>query len=75
MSEISKKETVAMLYKNEKVSLAKAASIAGVFLTRMKEILMVKGIKIRLGVEGVRELKEYCETLKINIGCIAYKFK
>ncbi len=62
MSEKSKKETAAALYKEEKVSLAKAASIAGVSLAGMKEILMEKGIKIRLGVEGVRELKEDCET-------------
>ncbi len=75
MSERRKKETAAVLYKEEKVSLARAASIAGVSLTGMKEILMEKGIKPRLGVEGVRELKEDCETLKINIGCIAYKFK
>ena len=59
---ISVKETAAALYKEEKVSLARAAGIAGVSLTGMKEILMEKGIKIRLGTEGVRELKEDCET-------------
>lgn len=64
MSERSKKETAAALYKEEKVSFARAASIAGVSLTGMNEILMEEGIKIRLGVEGVRELKEDCETLK-----------
>ncbi len=44
ISEISKKETAAALYKEEEVSLAKAASIACVSLIRMKEILMEKGI-------------------------------
>lgn len=75
MSERSKKEITAALYREEKVSLAKAASIAGVSLTGMKEILIEKGIKIRLGVEGVQELEKDCETLKTNIDRIGYKFK
>jgi len=52
------------LYREKKISFAKAASIAGVSLTRMKEILLEKGINPRLGVEGVSELEEDYETLK-----------
>ena len=52
------------LYRDKKISLAKAASIAGVSLVRMKEILLEKGINPRLGVEGVIELEEDYETLK-----------
>jgi len=58
LREYDDKEIAAGLYRQEKVSLAKAAGIAGVSITRMKEILIEKGIKPRLGVEGVRELYE-----------------
>lgn len=64
LREYDEKEIAAALYKEGKVSLAKAASIAGVSLTKMKEILIGKGINPRLGVEGVRELKEDYDTLK-----------
>ncbi|MBU4373370.1 MAG: UPF0175 family protein [Euryarchaeota archaeon] len=60
----NEKEIAIALYRQQKVSLARAASIAGISLTRMKEILLEKGINPRLGVEGVRELKEDYETLK-----------
>ncbi len=62
--EYDEKEIAAELYREGKVSIAKAANIAGVSLSRMKKILMEKGINPRLGVEGVRELKEDYETLK-----------
>ena len=58
------KEIALALYRQKKISLAKAASIAGVSLTRMKEILLEKGVKPRLGVEGLRELERDYETLK-----------
>lgn len=61
---LDKKDQAAALYKEGRASLAKAASIAGVSLTRMKEILAEKGIKLRLGIEGVRTLKKDYETLK-----------
>ncbi len=64
LREYDEKEIAVGLYRQEKVSLAKAAGIAGVSITRMKEILIEKGIKPRLGVEGVRELYEDYETLK-----------
>ena len=58
------KEQAAALYKEGRASLAKAASIGGVSVIRMKKILMEKRIKPRLGVEGVQEFKEDCEILK-----------
>ncbi len=64
LQEYDEKEIAVALYRDGKVSLAKAASIAGVSLTKMKEILMEKGINPRLGVEGVHELKEDYQTLK-----------
>ena len=58
------KDQAAALYKEGRASLAKAASIAGVSIVRMKQILMEKGISPRLGAEDVKALKEDCETLK-----------
>ncbi len=64
LREYDEKEIAVELYRQEKISLAKAAGIAGVSITKMKEILIEKGIKSGLGVEGVRELYEDYETLK-----------
>ncbi len=57
LRDYDEKELAVALYRQEKISLARAASIASVSLTRMKEILIERGINPRLGVEGVRELK------------------
>jgi len=51
-------------YRERKISLAKAASMAGISLTEMKEFLLKKGINPRLGVEDVRELEEDYEALR-----------
>lgn len=64
LKEYDEKEIAVSLYREEKASLAKAASIAGVSSTTMKQILNERGILIRLGVEGPGELKEDYETLK-----------
>jgi predicted HTH domain antitoxin len=66
LRDYDEKELAVMLYRQEKISLAKAAGIAGVSLTGMKKLLMEGGINPRLGVEGVRELKEDYETLKVK---------
>ncbi len=58
LSEFDDKDIAAQLYRQEKVSLAKAAEIAGVSITGMKKILIEKGIRPRLGVEGKKELYE-----------------
>lgn len=64
MSEGSKKMIAVALYMEKKISLAKAANMAGISLTEMKELLLEKGINPRLGVEGVGELEGDCETLR-----------
>jgi Arc/MetJ-type ribon-helix-helix transcriptional regulator len=64
LRDYDEKEIAVALYREKKISFAKAASIAGVSLDRMKEILLEKGINPRLGAEGVRELEEDYETLK-----------
>ena len=64
LRDYDEKEIAVALYREKKISFAKAASIAGVSLNRMKDILLEKGINPRLGVEGVRELEEDYETLK-----------
>ena len=51
-------------YRERKISLAKAASMAGISLNERKECLMEKGINPRLGVEDVRELEEDYEALR-----------
>ncbi|NOR49038.1 MAG: hypothetical protein GQ533_13530 [Methanosarcinaceae archaeon] len=64
MKEYDKIEIAVNLYKTEKVSIAKAADIAGISYISMKEILVEKGINPRLGAEGVEELKSDYLALK-----------
>ena len=56
-------------YQTEEISLAKAASLAGVSWAQMKDILVVHGIQPRLGPgtledaeQEVRALREHFET-------------
>ncbi len=58
------KEVAVAHYMERKISLAKAASMAGISLTEMKEFLLEKGIIPRIGVEDVRELEEDYEALR-----------
>jgi len=51
-------------YQNENLSLAKAASLAGVSWAQMKEILIERGIQPRLGPESVEEAREEVEALR-----------
>jgi predicted HTH domain antitoxin len=51
-------------YKKENISLAKAASIAGVSWAQMKDILLEKGISLRLGVETLIEAKNDIQALR-----------
>lgn len=44
------------LYRKEKVSLGKAAEIAGIGYEKMKEILIERGISIRRGPQTTNEL-------------------
>ncbi len=50
-------------YQQQKVSLAKAAAVAGVCWIEMKNILLEKGIQPRLGCETLAEAKEEVDTL------------
>jgi len=51
-------------YQTEGLSLAKAASMAGVSWAQMKDILMEHGIQVRLGPETVEEAAEEAQVLR-----------
>jgi predicted HTH domain antitoxin len=53
-------------YQLESLSVAKAASIAGVSFDRMKEILSQRGISIGLGPTTVAEAREEFDNLQQN---------
>ena len=53
------------LYKEEEISLEKAAEIAGVNVVQFKEILSQKGVTRWVGT-GVDELKRKTEELKLS---------
>lgn len=46
------------------LSLAKAASLAGVSFERMKEILASRGIPLRLGPETIEEARKEVKTME-----------
>ena len=64
MKEYDTKEIAVTLYKAEKISLAKAAEIAGVSSIEMKKILVEKGINPRWGAESAEKLRKDYLTLK-----------
>jgi len=45
-------------YRNEDMSLAKAVALAGVSWERMREILLSRGVRLRLGPESEAEALE-----------------
>ena len=49
-------------YQTEAISLARAASLAGVSWAQMREILMERGIQPRLGPETVAEAQQEVQT-------------
>jgi predicted HTH domain antitoxin len=51
-------------YQTEEISLAKAASLAGVSWAQMKDILVERGIQPRLGPETIEEAEEEVRTLR-----------
>jgi len=51
-------------YQTEEISLAKAASLAGVSWAQMKDILVERGIQPRLGPETIKEAQEEVEALR-----------
>jgi predicted HTH domain antitoxin len=50
-------------YQTEDISLARAASLAGVSFDRMKEILVSRGIQPRLGPETEEEAQKEIQVL------------
>jgi predicted HTH domain antitoxin len=51
-------------YQTEEISLAKAASLAGVSWAQMKDILVEQGIQPRLGPETIEEAEKEVEALR-----------
>jgi len=51
-------------YQHERISLAKAASLAGVSWAQMKDILLERGISPRLGVETLEEAQHDIHVLR-----------
>jgi len=51
-------------YRNEDISLGKAAEIAGVSWDEMKDLLLEHGIAPRLGPQSMDELKEEIEAIE-----------
>lgn len=51
-------------YQNEQLSLAKAASLAGVSWAQMRDILLEKGIPLQLGPENEADAQEEVAQLR-----------
>lgn len=51
-------------YRNEEVSLAKAAALAGVSWERMREILLSRGVQPHLGPETEEEAYEEIQAME-----------
>ena len=51
-------------YQTQAISLAKAATVAGVSFDRMKELLIKRGIQPRLGPESVEEALQELEVIE-----------
>lgn len=54
-------------YETEDISLALAASLAGVSWPEMREILIERNVSVRLGPETVDEAREEVETLRSEL--------
>jgi len=51
-------------YQTQAISLAKAASLAGVSWAQMKDILLERGIQPRLGPETLQEAQQEAQALR-----------
>ena len=51
-------------YQRDEISLAKAASLAGVSWQQMREILLEHSVPLRLGPESLNEAKSEVEALR-----------
>ncbi|MHC1575704.1 MAG: UPF0175 family protein [Candidatus Methanogasteraceae archaeon] len=52
------------LYTDDKISLGKAAELAGISFDGMKEVLMQRGIKPKLGIVTISEALDEIDVLK-----------
>ena len=52
------------LYADDKISLGKAAELAGISFDEMKEVLMQRGIKPKLGTRTISEALDEIAVLK-----------
>jgi predicted HTH domain antitoxin len=57
-------QVVVHRYQSEDISLAKAASLAGVSWAQMKDILLERGIQPRLGPETLEEAEKEIQALR-----------
>lgn len=57
-------QLAAFRYQMEGFSLAKAADLAGFSWAQMREVLLEKGIPLRLGPETVEEAEEEAQALR-----------
>jgi len=55
-------------YRNEEISLAKAASLAGVSWERMREILLSRGVQPDLGPETEEEARAEIQAMEQIVG-------
>jgi Arc/MetJ-type ribon-helix-helix transcriptional regulator len=67
LEKYSNKDLAISLYRQGKISIAKAAEIAGVSFSKMKDVLTEAGVRPRLGVELPDEIKEDYKTLRESI--------
>lgn len=51
-------------YQHENISLAKAASLAGVSWAQMKDILLERGVTPRLGIETLEDAERDIQVLR-----------
>ena len=55
-------------YRAEEISLAKAAALSGVSWERMREILLSRGVQLRLGPEAEAAALEEIEAMERIVG-------
>ena len=51
-------------YNDDKISLGKASEIAGITQEEMKQLLLQRGIKLRLGPKSKKEIEEEIQALE-----------
>ena len=52
------------LHADGKISLGKAAELAGISFDEMKEVLVQRGIELKLGIETIQEALDDIDALK-----------